>query len=104
MATTSSESLDLLYRALAHPTRRELLQSLVTGECDVTVLQESSGKEQPVVSKHLAVLREAGLVSVRHDGRRRCYTLRSPRIVSQLLQLAQWATVPDAQGEDLSCD
>lgn len=88
-----SVQLDSVCRALAHPLRRQLLESLGTGECDVGILQQKTGADQPVVSKHLAVLREAGLVEVRTDGRRRCYTLRDPEttvlVLTLLRQLSQ---------------
>jgi DNA-binding transcriptional ArsR family regulator len=74
-------------RALAHPARRALLQALTRGECDVSNLSASSGLDQPTVSKHLRALRTAGLVQVRVDGRRRCYSLASEVTVRRLLEL-----------------
>jgi len=74
-------------RALAHPARRALLQALSRGECDVGGLSAGSGLDQPTASKHLAALRRAGLVTVRVDGRRRCYSLTSEETVRPLLDL-----------------
>jgi DNA-binding transcriptional ArsR family regulator len=74
-------------RALAHPARRALLQALSRGECDVGGLSVGSGLDQPSASKHLAALRRAGLVEVRVDGRRRCYSLAHGEIVKPLLDL-----------------
>jgi DNA-binding transcriptional ArsR family regulator len=74
-------------RALSHPVRRELLSGLLGGECDVSYMTDNSGVGQPTVSKHLAMLRQAGLVTVRVDGRRRCYSLAQPEVVLQLLEL-----------------
>jgi len=74
-------------RALAHPVRRALLQALSRGECDVGGLSAGSGLDQPTASKHLAALRRAGLVHVRVDGRRRCYSLTHGEIVRQFLGL-----------------
>ncbi len=62
--------------ALVQPTRRRLLEQLRRGECGVSALTEAVGAAQPAVSKHLRVLREAGLVDVRVDGQRRLYRLR----------------------------
>ena len=73
-------------KALSHPLRRRLLLGLVDGECDVSVMQQRVDADQPTVSKHLAVLRDAGLVTVRTSGRRRCYTLTSPELVLGLLR------------------
>jgi DNA-binding transcriptional ArsR family regulator len=74
-------------RALAHPVRRALLQALSRGECDVGGLSAGSNLDQPTASKHLAALRRAGLVQVRVDGRRHCYSLTHEEIVKPLLDL-----------------
>jgi DNA-binding transcriptional ArsR family regulator len=74
-------------RALSHPARRALLQALSRGECDVGGLSAGSGLDQPTASKSLATLRRAGLVQVRIDGRRRCYSLNHEEIVKPLLDL-----------------
>ena len=74
-------------RALSHPARRELLRALSRGECDVGGLSAGSGLDQPAVSKSLATLRSAGLVQVRVEGRRRCYSLDHEEIVRPLLDL-----------------
>ncbi len=65
------------YTALAEPNRREILDLLRGGERSVGELVERLGISQPGVSKHLKVLRQAGLVSVRPDGKRRWYGLRA---------------------------
>src|SRR5215212_734448 len=62
---------------LAEPSRRRILDELRGGEQPVHALVEKVALSQPGVSKHLRVLREAGLVSVRADGRRRLYGLRA---------------------------
>ncbi|OAM79610.1 ArsR/SmtB family transcription factor [Devosia elaeis] len=65
---------DLLFRALADPTRRALFERLCReGEHSVGALTAGSGVSQPVVSKHLAVLRRAGLVRDRPAGRQTHY-------------------------------
>ena len=63
------------YAALAEPHRREILDLLRGRERPVSDLVERLHLSQPGVSKHLRVLREAGLVQVRVDGRQRLYTL-----------------------------
>ena len=63
------------YAALAEPHRRAILERLRDGERSVNELREGLALSQPGVSKHLRVLREAGLVAVRSDGRRRVYAL-----------------------------
>jgi DNA-binding transcriptional ArsR family regulator len=65
------------YAALAEPHRRRILDLLRGGERPVGDLVDGLGLSQPGVSKHLKVLREAGLVAVRPDGKRRLYALRA---------------------------
>ena len=68
-----------VFNAIAEPRRRELLDELADGERSVNELVERLGVTQPLVSKHLRVLREVGAVRVRDDGRRRLYTRRRER-------------------------
>jgi DNA-binding transcriptional ArsR family regulator len=65
------------YAALAEPSRRRILDLLRDGERSVNDLVARLDLSQPGVSKHLKVLREAGLVDVRPDGKRRWYGLRA---------------------------
>lgn len=62
--------------AIAEPTRRRILDAVRGGECSVGDLVERVGMHQPGVSRHLKVLRDAGLVEVRQDAQRRLYRLR----------------------------
>jgi DNA-binding transcriptional ArsR family regulator len=71
---------------LAEPSRREILDVLRDGEQPVHALVERVALSQPAVSKHLRVLREAGLVSVRPDGQRRLYRIRT----EPLVELDRW--------------
>lgn len=64
------------FEVLAEPRRREILDLLRTGERPVGELVERLTLTQPTVSKHLKVLREAGLVEVRQDAQRRWYRVR----------------------------
>jgi DNA-binding transcriptional ArsR family regulator len=66
---------------LAEPHRRRILDVLRRGEASVGALVEELGTSQPLVSKHLRVLRDAGLVEVRADGQRRLYRLRPDPLV-----------------------
>lgn len=76
-----------LLGALAHPLRVHLLRQLRSRPCCVSVLTEESRALQPAVSRHLGVLREAGLVTCEVEGRRRCYRLARPELVGALLDL-----------------
>ena len=64
------------FDVLAEPTRRRILDLLHPGERSVGDLVDRLGLSQPGVSKHLRVLREAGLVEVRPDAQRRLYRIR----------------------------
>ncbi|MBX3070169.1 MAG: winged helix-turn-helix transcriptional regulator [Thermomicrobiales bacterium] len=66
----------MTFDVLAEPHRRDILDILRTGERPVGDLVELLETSQPLVSKHLRVLREAGLVDVRIDAQRRIYRLR----------------------------
>jgi DNA-binding transcriptional ArsR family regulator len=76
----------LAYAAVAEPVRRQILDVLRDGERCVTDLVDDLRISQPSVSKHLAVLREADLVAVRRDGKRRWYRLRP----EPLVDIATW--------------
>jgi len=64
------------FEVLAEPNRRRILDLLRGSERAVGDLVDALAVSQPAVSKHLAVLRRAGLVEVRTEGQRRIYTVR----------------------------
>lgn len=64
------------FAALADPTRREIVDLLSTGELDAGTIAANFTISKPAVSRHLAVLRESGVVGVRRDAQRRVYSLR----------------------------
>jgi DNA-binding transcriptional ArsR family regulator len=64
---------DARFRALANPTRRTMLRLVRDEALPVGALADELDMTQPAVSQHLAVLREAGLVQVEPEGRRRLY-------------------------------
>jgi DNA-binding transcriptional ArsR family regulator len=64
-----------VFNAVAEHRRREILDLLASGERSVGDLVTTLGIAQPLVSKHLRVLREVGAVQVREDGRQRMYRL-----------------------------
>ncbi len=82
-------SYDLLFKTLADPTRRAIFERLCRdGEQTVAALTARAGVSQPAVSKHLGVLKQAGLVSDRHEGRQTHYS-PNPRA---LAPLADWTS------------
>jgi DNA-binding transcriptional ArsR family regulator len=74
-ATTSD-----VFNALAEEHRRDILDTLISGEKAVGTIVDDLSMSQPQVSKHLRVLSEVGLVRCRADGRRRLYRLEPARL------------------------
>ena len=73
MVKYQDNTLDATFGALADPTRRSILESLIGGESSATSLAEPFDMSLPAVSKHLRVLEKAGLLTQEKDGRvRRC--------------------------------
>ena len=75
-----------IFRALADPTRRAVYQRLAGRELSVSELRQGLGVSQPAVSQHLAVLRGAGLVSERREGKFAYYRMAP----SGLAPLIDW--------------
>ena len=76
------------FEVLAEPTRRRILDLLLERPRLVGELTSELGLSQPGTSKHLRVLREAGLVQVRRDAQRRWYELR----IEPLAEVDTWLT------------
>ncbi len=68
--------MDAAAHAIAEPTRREILRLVRDDERTVNEIAEHFSVTRPAISQHLAVLRDAELVTVRRDGRRRFYRAR----------------------------
>jgi DNA-binding transcriptional ArsR family regulator len=101
MATTT-------FDVLAEPTRRRILDLLLERPRSVGELVDRLGLSQPGTSKHLRVLREAGLVGVRPDAQRRFYELRPERLAELDAWLEPyrrlWETRLDALERHLDAD
>ncbi|MDQ6895177.1 MAG: metalloregulator ArsR/SmtB family transcription factor [Actinomycetota bacterium] len=78
--------MDAVLHALADPHRRVMVEALGAAEATAGQLGALVPVSQPGVSRHLSVLREAGLVEVRSDGRRRVYRLRP----EGLEEISEW--------------
>jgi DNA-binding transcriptional ArsR family regulator len=80
---------DALFRSLADPTRRALFERLCReGEKTVGALTAQAGISQPAVSKHLGILKLAGLVRDRHEGRQTHYSAQ----LDALAPLVDWTS------------
>jgi DNA-binding transcriptional ArsR family regulator len=81
---------DALFSSLADPTRRAIFERLAReGELTVRALTDRAGVSQPMVSKHLGILKGAGLVHGRREGRETHYSARP----QALAPLADWLTL-----------
>ena len=79
------------FNAIAEPRRRRLLELLAAREMTVGELVGSAGWRQPVVSKHLGVLKQVGLVHDRKEGRHRYYSVNR----EQLQPVKEWVLQMD---------
>jgi DNA-binding transcriptional ArsR family regulator len=70
------------FNALAEPKRRRMLETLAHGEMPVNGLVHHLGWPQPMISKHLGVLKEVGLVAMRQKGRQRLYSINGEHLKS----------------------
>ncbi|TQV89427.1 ArsR/SmtB family transcription factor [Aliikangiella coralliicola] len=74
------------FNAIAEPKRRELIEALVGKELTVSQIVETLGWSQPMVSKHLSVLKQVNLVLERKEGRFRVYRVNA----AQLKPIQDW--------------
>jgi DNA-binding transcriptional ArsR family regulator len=91
-----------LFRSLADPTRRALFERLCReGELTVGALTAQAGISQPAVSKHLGILKEAGLVLDRHEGRRTHYSAQRAALAPLIDWTKQMAGFWESRFNDL---
>ena len=76
-------------KAIADETRQQIMKLCCCRELSVGEIVEKTSVSQPTVSHHLAILREAGLVDVRHEGKQAYYTLNQERMAMCCGQLMQ---------------
>jgi DNA-binding transcriptional ArsR family regulator len=81
------------FGVLAQPQRRWILDALVDGEQSVGDLVDRIGMSQPTASKHLRVLRDAGMVAVRVDAQRRLYRVEPSALAEIDAWLAPYRTL-----------
>ena len=85
-------SVDIVFKALADPTRRGIFEKLThDGEQTVHALTQAGSVSQPMVSKHLAALKLAGLVRDRRDGRETHYSARPQSLAPMVDWLGVYA-------------
>ena len=76
-------------KALADDTRQKIMAFCCCQERSVGEIVEHVGMTQPTISHHLAILRDAGLVHIRHEGKQTFYSLNQERVVSCCGRLMQ---------------
>ena len=72
------------FHVVAEPSRRQILDALLDGAQPVNAVVERVGMSQPVVSKHLRILKDAGMVSVEPRGQQRLYSLEAEPLMGML--------------------
>jgi DNA-binding transcriptional ArsR family regulator len=97
-----TEAHDLLFRTLSDPTRRAIFERLCRdGAQTVAALTAQAGVSQPAVSKHLGILKQAGLVSDRHHGRQTHYSAQLGALAPLLDWSRQMAGFWESRFDDL---
>jgi ArsR family transcriptional regulator len=76
-----------LLEALAHPLRLRIVDGLLDGACSVNPMVDTLGLPQALVSRHLAILREAGVVEAEAEGRKRVYRVIHPAVAPLVVAL-----------------
>jgi DNA-binding transcriptional ArsR family regulator len=93
---------DILFRTLADPTRRAIFEQICRGgEQTVGALTARAGISQPAVSKHLGILRQAGLVHDRHEGRQTHYRAEPGALAPLVAWTQQMARFWESRFDDL---
>ena len=93
---------DILFRTLGDPTRRAIFERLCRGgEQTVAALTAKAGVSQPAVSKHLGVLKQAGLVHDRHEGRQTHYRARPGALAPLIDWTSRMAGFWESRFDDL---
>lgn len=92
----------LVFRALADPNRRRLLDMLLASERSVRDMTDALDISQPAVSQHLQQLREAGLVTDRKEGRSRIYSVDPEPLTDAAEWLSKYEEFWDRSFEKLA--
>ena len=74
------------FNTLSHPTRIEIVAELLKGKRCVSDIRGLVKLRQPNVSQHLSSLRLNGIVDWRQEGKRKCYFLKNPQVIKDILK------------------
>ena len=87
MDTRDYKKISAFFKVLGSPTRLKILMEIMESEKCVGDVESVVQVSQANISQHLAVLKECGIVECRKDGNMRCYSLRQPALVKNILNL-----------------
>lgn len=96
ISTDASASLADIFRLLGQPVRIRILLTIADGEACVCHIEAVLGTRQAVISQHLMVLRDAGLVTTTREGRNIFYRLANPKLLHAIRQVAEAAGLSSA--------
>ncbi len=89
MATKNEKFQVAILKALAHPTRLQIVTELQQGTKCVTDIHEILPASQANISQHLTILRNAEIVDFTQEGSQRCYYICRPELIKGIIQLLQ---------------
>lgn len=89
MDTRDYKKISAFFKVLGNPTRLKILMEIMESEKCVGDVENVVQVSQANISQHLAVLKECGIVECRKDGNMRCYSLRQPALVKNILNLLE---------------
>jgi ArsR family transcriptional regulator len=88
-AVLSYEKISEILKAIAHPTRMEIIVRLREDGCNVSEIQKNLGLPQSTISQHLRILKNAGVLSSRREGTKVCYNVEMKEIISMIEALGR---------------
>jgi DNA-binding transcriptional ArsR family regulator len=86
MSSIENQRISNFFNALSHPVRVEIVSELLKGKKCVSDIKELVDVNQPNVSQHLSVLKGGGIVDWHQEGKRKCYFLKNPRLLKDILK------------------
>ncbi|MBN1223466.1 MAG: winged helix-turn-helix transcriptional regulator [Candidatus Aminicenantes bacterium] len=91
-----------ILKALGHPIRLNIVEVLLEGERCVNDIKDLFGATQPNISQHLNILKFSGILDYRQDKNLRCYFLKNPEKIKQLVHAVRQFVNDEAATEALS--
>ncbi len=89
MNTLKNKKISNFFNALSHPVRVEIVTELLKGTKCVSDIKELIAINQPNVSQHLSILKAKNIVDWQQEGKRKCYFLKKPKLIKNILNALQ---------------